>query len=188
MTILKEVAGLLKHNNDNATLRVPNHSREYDRNLTGLIWGRNQLDRIFFGWLQRWSIQGLRVGLGIVFLWFGGLKLLGYSPVIVLVQQAYPLLPFEPFFVFLGIWEVIIGLGLIFNRALRCILVMLWFHMAGTLLASVQIPSLFFLKGNPFLLTMEGEFLAKNIVLIAASLVIGGYEIRTSGENAKPLC
>jgi putative oxidoreductase len=143
--------------------------------LRGADW-----ERLLIGLLHRWSIPALRVGLGLVFLWFGVLKLLGSSPIAAMVRQSYP---FLPFFVALGGWEVLIGCGLICKRALRSTLVLLLLHMTGTLIALGQAPSLFFLKGNPLLLTMEGEFVMKNVVLITASLVIGGYEINPRSDG-----
>jgi putative oxidoreductase len=35
------------------------------------------------------------------------------------------------------------------------------------------LPDVTFRDGNPFLLTVEGEFVVKNLVLIAAALVVG---------------
>ena len=128
--------------------------------------------------LHKWSIPILRLALGVIFLWFGALKLLGVSPVLSLVQQAYSFVPVHPFFLVLGFWEMGIGCGLIFNRALRLTLVFLCIHLLGTFLALLQAPSLFFLHDNPLWLTTEGEFVVKNLVLVAAGLVIGGHEVR----------
>ena len=71
-------------------------------------------------------------------------------------------------------WEIIIGLGLLFPIALRLTLLMFWAQMAGTFLVLVVHPGLSFQDGNPLLLlTVEGEFVIKNLVLMAAGLVIG---------------
>src|SRR5438046_1333983 len=59
--------------------------------------------------LQTWSIPALRLALGVIFLWFGALKLLGISPVLSLVQQTYSFIPVRPFFLVLGFWEIGIG-------------------------------------------------------------------------------
>jgi hypothetical protein len=39
------------------------------------------------GLLHRWSIPALRLALGLVFLWFGALKLFGASPVMKMLEQ-----------------------------------------------------------------------------------------------------
>ena len=128
--------------------------------------------------LRTWSIPSLRVALGVIFLWFGALKLLGVSPVLSLVQQTYSFIPAHPFFFVLGFWEMGIGCGLIFNRALRVTLILLCIHLLGTFLALLQAPSVFFLHNNPLWLTTEGEFVIKNLVLVTAGLVIGGHQVK----------
>jgi putative oxidoreductase len=111
----------------------------------------------------------LRVALGIVFLWFGLLKIIGQSPVADLISHTYTFLPLTPFMMFLGIWEVVIGLGLITNKFMKVILPLMWLQMFGTFFSVVLTPSIFFMHGNPLLLTTEGEFVIKNLVLVAAS-------------------
>ncbi len=128
--------------------------------------------------MHRWAIPFLRIALGIIFLWFGALKIFGVSPVAELVAKTYYFLPTKDFLFILGIWEVSIGLGLIFKIALRVTLALLWLQMAGTLMSFFLMPTLFFNNGNILLLTAEGEFVVKNLVLIAAGLVIGGYEVK----------
>jgi putative oxidoreductase len=145
-----------------------------------------ELDEFLVAALHRWSIPALRVALGLVFIWFGALKTLGVSPVVEIIQQSYSLLPLHPLVLILGGWEILIGTGLILKRALRCTLILLCIHLAGTFLALCLAPRQFFLHGLPLLLTVDGEFVIKNVVLIAAGLVIGGYEIkplRTKGPR-----
>jgi uncharacterized membrane protein YkgB len=127
----------------------------------------------------------LRLALGVIFIWFGALKLLGVSPVLSLVQKTYTFLPLHAFFLLLSIWEIGIGCGLIFRRALRCTLLLLCMHLMGTFIALLQAPPLFFFNNNPLLLTSEGEFVIKNLVLVAAALVIGGYEVRPRARASR---
>jgi len=143
--------------------------------------GAQEWHNYFLGLLQRRSITALRLALGLVFLWFGALKLLGASPVMNLLEHTYWFLPVRSFAVALGVWEVLIGVGLMVKRALYCTLGLLCLHLTGTFVALGLAPALFFQHGNPLWLTAEGEFVVKNAVLIAAALVIGGHEI-------KPLC
>lgn len=130
------------------------------------------------GLLHRWSVPALRLTLGLIFLWFGGLKLFGASPVMNILEHTYWFLPVGAFAVAIGVWEVLIGLGLMSKRALRCAVVLLCMHLAGTFVALALAPALFFQDGNPLRLTVEGEFVVKNMVLIAAALVIGGHEVK----------
>jgi uncharacterized membrane protein YkgB len=137
------------------------------------------------GLLHRRSVPALRLALGLTFLWFGALKLLGASPVIEILKHSYSFIPVQPFAVALGMWEVLVGVGLIAKRALRCTLGLLCMHLTGTFIALWLAPALFFHHGNPLWLTVEGEFVIKNIVLIAAALVIGGYEVEPLAEREK---
>lgn len=128
--------------------------------------------------MQRHGVMLLRIALGIVFVWFGGLKIFGASPVADLIKNTYSFLPQAPFMLVLGIWEVVIGIGLIFKFALRATLALLWLQMAGTIVSPLFAPNIFFENGNILLLTTEGEFVVKNFVLVASSLVIGGHDVR----------
>lgn len=132
----------------------------------------------FLGRLHLWSIPALRLALGLIFLWFGALKLLGASPVMNILEQTYWFLPVRTFTVVIGVWEVLIGLGLTFKLALRCTLLLLCLHLAGTFFALLLAPVIFFQNGNLLRLTVEGEFVVKNMVLITAALVIGGHEVK----------
>lgn len=124
--------------------------------------------------MQKYGINLLRISLGIVFLWFGVLKVIGQSPVEYLIAQTYSFLPAKEFIYFLGVWEIIIGLGLLFKVSLRPTLMLLLLQMAGTFVAPLLNPALFFKDSNLLLLTTEGEFVVKNLVLVAGALVIGG--------------
>jgi uncharacterized membrane protein YkgB len=68
--------------------------------------------------------------------------------------------------------------------ALRLTLLLFWLQMAGTLMVLVLRPDMAFQGGNPLLLTAEGEFVIKNLVLIAAGLVVGGT-VGRSGTRAR---
>lgn len=129
--------------------------------------------------MQKYGIDILRVALGIVFLWFGALKLIGASPVKEMIALTYPFFPQQTFLIVLGVWEAAIGLGLIFKIAPRTTILLLWLQMTGTIFATILSPGLFFQHMNPLLLTKDGEFVAKNLILIAASIAVGGKIIKT---------
>lgn len=136
------------------------------------------IDTLLIDTMQGRGITVLRISLAIVYIWFGILKVSGLSPVADLIKATYPSFP-EPFFItFLGIWEIAVGIGLIYKLFLRVTLALLWLQMGGIFFGFILSPSLYFLQGNPFLLSINGEFVIKNLVLIAASIVIGGYEVK----------
>ena len=120
----------------------------------------------------RASIPLMRASLGVVFIWFGALKLTNASPVGELVAKTVPFLPSNVFVPALGIFEMLLGLGLLIGRRLEIIALLMVAHLSGTFLVLVTQPSVAFQHGNPLMLTMTGEFVVKNIVLISAGLVL----------------
>ncbi|MGH2349655.1 MAG: hypothetical protein ACRDFT_09350 [bacterium] len=119
------------------------------------------------------GVPALRITLGIVFVWFGVLKVIDRSPVGELVAGTVYWVDPAWFVPFLGAWEVLVGIGLLTDIALRLVLLLFWLQMAGTFLVLILRPDLAFQSGNPLLLTTTGEFVIKNLVLIAAGLVVG---------------
>jgi uncharacterized membrane protein YkgB len=134
----------------------------------------NRLDEKVVRFMSSYAILIIRISLGIVFVWFGLLKVMGTSPVYDLASHVVYWLPPEVFVPILGIWEMAIGIGLLLGKALRVVLSLLFLQLAGTFLVLVMRPETAFQGGNPLLLTMEGEFVVKNMVLIAAGLAVGG--------------
>ena len=121
------------------------------------------------------GVRLLRLSLAVTFIWFGMLKVVGASPVRDLVAHTVYWVSPEFFVPFLGLWEVVVGLGLLFAVAIRLTLLLFWLQLAGTFLVLVLRPDIAFQQGaNPLLLTTEGEFVIKNLVLISAGLVVGG--------------
>ena len=128
----------------------------------------DRLDRRIVAFLERWGITALRVSLGLVFVWFGALKIFQISPVADLVARTVYWVDPSWFVPVLGGVEVIIGIGLLAGRALRTILALFWLQMLGTFLVLIVLPDVAFRQGNPLLLTIEGEFVVKNLVLLSA--------------------
>ena len=81
----------------------------------------------------------------------------------------------------LGVIEVLIGIGLAARIGLRIVLLALIAQMLGTFLVFVVLPDIAFEGGNPFMLTVEGEFVLKNIVLLSAAMVVGTEVDRSRG-------
>jgi uncharacterized membrane protein YphA (DoxX/SURF4 family) len=116
----------------------------------------------------------MRVGLGVVFFWFGALKLFpGLSPAEDLVRNTTYFVDPDIFLPVLAIWEMAIGLGLIFGKFMRITLLLLFLQMPGTALPLVILPDAVWTE-FPQALTLEGQYIVKNLVLIGAGLVLGG--------------
>lgn len=134
----------------------------------------NQLDRFITQWMARYGLIIMRVGLGLVFLWFGALKLVpGLSPAEELVRNTVYWIDPDLFIPILAVWEMLIGLGLISGRFMRLTLLLLFLQMPGTALPLVLLPDVVWTQ-FPHGLTLEGQYIIKNLVLIGAALVLGG--------------
>jgi putative oxidoreductase len=122
--------------------------------------------------LTRASLPLLRVSLGVVFIWFGALKFTSSTPVAELIANTVPFLPARWFVPALGAFEVVLGVALLIGRRLGIVALLMVGHLTGTLLVLVTQPQVAFKDGNPLMLTMTGEFVVKNLVLMAAGLVL----------------
>lgn len=123
--------------------------------------------------MARFGPRILRVALAVVFIWFGLLKPLGMSPAEALVRNTVYFLPEDLFLHLLGWWEVAIGIGLLYRPLNRLAILLLFLQMPGTMLPLFVVPEACFTQ-IPFGLTLEGQYIVKNAVLIGAALVVGG--------------
>lgn len=145
------------------------------------FWDRVDVRMVQF--MTAHGIRVIRISLAIVFIWFGLLKVIGRSPVVDLVARTVYWVPPHVFVPFLGAWEMAVGLGLFFAFALRLTLLLFWLQLAGTFLVLIVQPDIAFQEGNPLLLSTEGEFVIKNLVLIAAGLVVGSTVRHQEGAS-----
>jgi putative oxidoreductase len=123
----------------------------------------------------RISFPLLRGSLGVVFIWFGALKFTESTPVGALVAKTVPFVPPHILVPALGAFEVILGLGLLIGRRLEIVALLMCAHLTGTFLVLVTQPDVAFQNHNPLMLTMTGEFVVKNIVLITAGLLLATW-------------
>lgn len=122
--------------------------------------------------LNRVSLPALRISLGIVFIWFGVLKVFGNSPANDLITKTVYWFNPDIFIPILGIWEAAIGLCLLVPSFIRVGLFLLALQMPGTFLPLVLLPDVCFVS-IPFNLTLEGQYIVKNLVLIGAAMAVG---------------
>ena len=153
-------------------------------NFRSFLHSFDRIDRAIAGWMQRNGIRLLRYSLGIVFIWFGALKFFdGLSPAESLVRRTVYWIDPDLFIPILGGWEVLIGLGLLYRPAIRVAIFLLFAQMPGTMLPLVLLPDVCFTV-MPVGLTLEGQYIIKNLVLISAALVVGGT-VRSDVRDAR---
>lgn len=131
------------------------------------------LDHILVNWMSRYGLLVLRISLGIVFFWFGLLKFFpGLSPAEGLVRNTIYFIDPDLFLPVLALWETVIGIGLIWGKYMRLTLLLLFLQMPGTALPVIILPEVVWTH-FPYGLTLEGQYIVKNLVLIGAGLVLG---------------
>ena len=125
-----------------------------------------RIDRQVTWWMASRGLTLLRISLGIIFFWFGALKFFeGLSPAENLATQTIDILTFGligPSTVRYGLatWEVLIGVGLIFNVLLRETLLLMFVQMIGTMTPIFLLPDQVFTR-FPYGLTLEGQYIIK---------------------------
>jgi uncharacterized membrane protein YkgB len=124
-------------------------------------------------WMERHGYRLLRIAMGIVYIWFGALKPFGLSPAEALVARATAWIPIPGFLHVLALWEVTIGICFLHRRLVRWGVVLLFLHMPGTMLPLITLPDETWAR-FPYALSLEGQYIVKNLVLITAGIVLGG--------------
>lgn len=133
----------------------------------------DQIDLTIATWMYRYGRRLLRYSLAAIFIWFGLLKPLGMSPAADLVSKTVYWLPSDIFIPILGWWEVIIGVCLLFRPLIRLAILLLFLQMGGTVMPLFILPEICYTT-FPFGLTLEGQYIIKNLIIISAAMVIGG--------------
>lgn len=133
--------------------------------------------------LQNPVILFNRVALFVVFFWFGILKVLALSPAEGLVTHLHAVtlgswIPIQTFLLLLGLAECVIGVLWLFPKY-----TWLAFGLFSAQMAMTFLP-LFFLPGETwqtgFALTLTGQYIVKNVVLVASALTVLSFErVRT---------
>jgi uncharacterized membrane protein YkgB len=141
--------------------------------LSSKVSDLKKFDLNLIKFLNKISLPALRISLGIVFFWFGALKIFGESPANDVITKTIYWFDPDIFIPILGVWEVAIGICLLVPSLIRVGLFLLALQMPGTFLPLLLLPEVCF-QSIPFNLTLEGQYIVKNLVLIGAAMAVGG--------------
>lgn len=116
-----------------------------------------------------------RLSLFIVYFWFGILKLVAESPanplVANLLEKTLPFLTFDQFIIGFGAFEMLIGILFLIPQWTRLAIALFVPHMLTTLLPLFLLPAIAWQA--PFVPTLEGQYIIKNVVIIALIISLG---------------
>ena len=119
----------------------------------------------------------LCIGFGVMYFWFGALKFFpGLSPAEALAKATLDkltlgLIPSTISYTMLAMWEVTIGIFMLLNMPKRWIIYITILHLLFTFTPLFLLPEAAF--GQPiYSLTLVGQYIIKNIALLAALLFL----------------
>ncbi len=123
--------------------------------------------------IARISSPLLRITMGIILLWIGGLKFVDPSTVIGLIGASpFAFLASSAFVYLLGVGEVIVAVLLFANFQTKYVGILTMLLFVGTLAIFVTTPKVAYGDAGFPLLQLPGEFLLKDLVLFAAGAAI----------------
>jgi putative oxidoreductase len=138
---------------------------------------------------RRWRLQRLlgravplllRGSLGITFAWFGALKLAGEPTLPAsLIAAITPFADPDLSVPLVGAVEVVLGAGLLAGRFVPVVLAGVALQLSGTFLVLLLRPDVAFVDGNLLRLSVEGEYVVKNLVLLAATASLALHALGT---------
>ena len=126
-----------------------------------------------------------RIFLGIIFIWYGALKLFsGVSPaeglaIATIDKLFFSLIPPSISITLLAIWELVIGIGFLVGKYLKPISVLYMIHMFLTFTPLVLLPELSF-TNPPFAFTLVGQYIVKNLVFLTVGAMIYRNQVQSS--------
>jgi len=135
------------------------------------------IDLHLIHFFKRYSEPMARVAICVVYVWFGALKVFGFSPASKLVSdllaQTIPFMSPGVFIFYFGLFEVLIGIFFVIRGLERLVIPFLLLHLITTILPLFLLPSI---AWTAFLIpTMEGQYIIKNILIIACAMGIASH-------------
>ena len=138
--------------------------------------------------INRIAYPFLRIAMGLVLVWIGGLKFADPSPVVGLIGASpFAFLASNGFVYLLGAAEVIVGLLLWANIQVKYVGILTMGLFVGTLAILILTPKVAYGDAGFPLLSLPGEFLLKDIVLMAASASLSAMASQREMPRTAPL-
>jgi len=131
--------------------------------------------------IKQISILVSRIALFVIYFWFGLLKVIGQSPASPLVRELFDktmsaVMPFSSFIVLFGLFEMAIGILFFVPKFEKIATIAFGVHVFTTVLPLFMISSLWTNFAVP---TLEGQYIIKNLALVACALTIWAGAVET---------
>lgn len=136
-----------------------------------------KLDSKLIDFFKRISLPLARFSIFLVFFWFGFLKVVGFSPASELVKEllakTIPLMDPNTFVLLFGGFEMFIGILFMIRGLERFAIPLLFAHMGMTIMPLLALPGITW--AYPLIPTLEGQYIIKNILIIAVAISIAAH-------------
>lgn len=137
----------------------------------------HKLDQKIIKFFKKSYLPLARVAFFIVFFWFGAIKLLGLSPASplaeALVAKTFGAGWFDFLFIALALIECAIGALFLLPKFVRLTIALLAIHMLIVCSPLILLPE--FTWQSFFVPTLEGQYIIKNIVVIALAFGVAAH-------------
>jgi len=135
------------------------------------------LDIRIIHFFRKIAVPAARIGLFVVFFWFGLLKVIGLSPagelVRALYEQTITFVSFDVFYLSFALLECLIGILFLIPGAERIVIPLLFVHMVATFLPLFMLPEITW--QGAFVPTLEGQYIIKNLAIVAAAIGVAAH-------------
>lgn len=145
------------------------------------------IDLKIISWLRRWFLPFARFAIFVIYFYFGILKVFDLSPASPLAQalvtETVGASHFDLLFHVLAVFECIIGILFLFPRLTRVVIPLLFLHMIIVCSPLIFVPHLAWSK--PFVPTLEGQYIMKNLAIAALAIGIAAQTKPLAAAKAK---
>ncbi|GAC1391884.1 MAG: hypothetical protein NVSMB46_06090 [Candidatus Saccharimonadales bacterium] len=135
------------------------------------------IDTKIIHWTGQSFVPLARIAIFIIYFYFGVLKLLNQSPAsplaLALTAQTIGISYFNIAFKLLAVYECIVGILFLIPRATRIVIPMLLLHLLIVCSPLILVPHLAWV--HPFIPTLEGQYIIKNVLLIALAIGLAAH-------------
>lgn len=138
---------------------------------------------------SRINMPFARLAIFVVYFWFGLLKMVGVSPagplVSALWSKTIPFIPLPTFMVLFSAYEMLIGVMFLIPKLERPATGLLLMHVSMTVMPLVMLRGIVW--QNFMVPSLEGQYIIKNIVIVALALSIGNLRTAPDGSRTGAL-
>lgn len=135
------------------------------------------IDKRIITLARQWYMPMARVAFFIIFFYFGALKVVELSPAtplaLALTERTIGLHYFDMLFTALALIECLIGLLFLIPKATRVVIPLLFIHLIVVCSPLILLPDLAWTQ--PFVPSLEGQYIIKNVALVAIAIAIAAH-------------